>query len=545
MEVHEHFTRIDWIVVFGYLALTTWVGHMMRGKQGTIQDFFLGGRSIPWQAVSGSIIATEISGVTFIGVPGMVFALAGNFTYLQWALGSVIARVLVGYFFVRVYYEQEIYSPYDYMGNRLGVSVKRLATIIFSIGSILGQSVRVLVAALALKVVTGWEFYQCIWVIGVFAIVWTLMGGMRTVIWTDVMQFALFTIGGVMALFWIVSQIDGGWATFKEVGGNVQEAGDYGKFTLLNLTTDPNVGFTLWVAIIAVPFLNLNSFGVDQLNAQRMFCCKSAEEARKAIIWSSIGQFLTLLMLLVGVALFVHYSVNEPSLAEQALFKQSKDYVFPTWITTTLPVGLRGLIIAAIFAAAISSLDSILAALSQTTLALFIDPSLAVKNGENPAFLLRISRYLVVIWGIILSLCAIGLDELRGNINMVDLAFGMIAYTTGPLLGLFLAALLADRRKSSARGLFIGCIISVFMVLLVRVDIYNILINLSWTSADKLFDYNWLPIEVTLLPIEVTWLPLPIEVTSSKISPIIHYAWMWPVTCLITLGAGLLFPVKK
>ena len=174
MEVHEHFTRIDWIVVFGYLALTTWVGHLMKGKQGTIQDFFLGGRSMPWQAVSGSIIATEISGVTFIGVPGMVFALTGNFTYLQWALGSVIARVLVGYFFVKVYYEQEIYSPYDYMGNRLGVSVKRLATIIFSIGSILGQSVRVLVAALALKVVTGWEFYQCIWVIGAFAIAWTL-----------------------------------------------------------------------------------------------------------------------------------------------------------------------------------------------------------------------------------------------------------------------------------------------------------------------------------------------------------------------------------
>ena len=529
MEVHEHFTRIDWIVVFGYLALTTWVGHLMKGKQGTIQDFFLGGRSMPWQAVSGSIIATEISGVTFIGVPGMVFALTGNFTYLQWALGSVIARVLVGYFFVKVYYEQEIYSPYDYMGNRLGVSVKRLATIIFSIGSILGQSVRVLVAALALKVVTGWEFYQCIWVIGAFAIVWTLMGGMRTVIWTDVMQFALFTIGGIMALFWIVSQIDGGWATFKEIGGNVQEAGDYGKFTLLDLTTDPDVGFTLWVAIIAVPFLNLNSFGVDQLNAQRMFCCKSAREARKAIIWSSIGQFLTLLMLLVGTALFVHYSVNEPSLAEQALFDQSKDYVFPTWITTTLPVGLRGLIIAAIFAAAISSLDSILAALSQTTLALFIDPSLAVKNGKNPAYLLRISRYLVVMWGIILSLCAIGLDELRGNINMVDLAFGMIAYTTGPLLGLFLAALFADRRRSSARGLFIGCIISIFMVLLVRTDIYNIVINLNWISVDNLFANRW----------------LPIEVTASGISSVIHYAWMWPVTCLITLGAGFLFPVQK
>ena len=246
-------------------------------------------------------------------------------------------------------------------------------------------------------------------------------------------------------------------------------------------------------------------------------------------VWSSIGQFLTLLMLLVGAALFVHYNINQPSPSEQALFDQSKDYVFPTWITTTLPVGLRGLIIAAIFAAAISSLDSILAALSQTTLALFIDPSSAVKNGKNPAFLLRVSRYLVVVWGIILSLCAIGLDELRGNINMVDLAFGMIAYTTGPLLGLFLAALLAHRRRSSARGLFIGCIISIFMVLLVRVDIYKIMINLNWISLDNLLSYKW----------------LPIEVTASGISPVVHYAWMWPVTCLITLGAGFLFPVKK
>ena len=112
---------------------------------------------------------------------------------------------------------------------------------------------------------------------------------------------------------------------------------------------------------------------------------------------------------------------------------------------------------------------------------------------------------------------------------MVDLAFGMIAYTTGPLLGLFLAALLAHRRRSSARGLFIGCIISIFMVLLVRVDIYKIMINLNWISVDNLLSYKW----------------LPIEVTASGISPVVHYAWMWPVTCLITLGAGFLFPVKK
>ena len=165
------------------------VGHRMRGQQASIRDFFLGGKSLPWPAVSGSIIATELSGVTFIGVPAGLFAMHGNFTYLQWAVGSIIARVIVGVWFVKVYYEREIYSSYDYMGNRLGKGAKTLATILFFVGSILAQSVRVLVAALPLKVVTGMPIEVCILIIGVFAIGWTLMGGMRTVIWTDVMQF--------------------------------------------------------------------------------------------------------------------------------------------------------------------------------------------------------------------------------------------------------------------------------------------------------------------------------------------------------------------
>ena len=240
MEYHQFFTHLDWAVVAGYLALTTWVGHALKGKQSTIKDFFLGGRTLPWPAVSGSIIATEISGVTFIGVPGMVYAATGDFTYLQWGLGSIIARILVGIYFVRAFYEKEIYSPYDYMGNRLGIGAKRLATIIFQIGGILGQSVRVLVAALALKVVTPLEFEHCIWIIGLFAVGWTWMGGMRTVIWTDVMQFFLFVGAGLLSLFWIISELDGGWSQM------VETAGEAGKFSLINLTTDPAIGFTLW-----------------------------------------------------------------------------------------------------------------------------------------------------------------------------------------------------------------------------------------------------------------------------------------------------------
>ena len=218
MDFHEQFTHIDWIVVGCYLLLTTWVGHLLKGTQSTIKDFFLGGRSLPWQAVSGSIIATEISGVTFIGVPGMIYAAGGDFTYIQWGIGSIIARIIVGIYFVRVFYQREIYSPYDYMGNRLGENAKRLATLIFQVGGILGQSVRVLVAALALKVVTPLEFDHCIWIIGLFAVGWTLMGGMRTVIWTDVMQFFLFVGAGLLSLFWIIGKIDGGWSQMIQIG---------------------------------------------------------------------------------------------------------------------------------------------------------------------------------------------------------------------------------------------------------------------------------------------------------------------------------------
>ncbi len=406
--LHQFFTPIDWLVVLGYLVLTTIVGHRMRGKQASIKDFFLGGRSLPWPAVSGSIIATEISGVTFIGVPGAVMALQGDFTYLQWAIGSIIARIFVGIFFVKVFYEKDIYSPYDYMGNRLGAGVKRLATVLFTVGSILAQSVRVLVAALPLKVVTPLPFEWCIILIGLVAIGWTLMGGMRTVIWTDVMQFGLFVIGGLTALIWMVASFPGGWDTLISTASSVQQfdGSVVDKLQVWNFSLDPDIEFTFWVALFAVPFLNLNAFGVDQLNAQRMFCCQNPSHAKKAIIWSSIGQLVTVLMLFVGAALFTFYQLNpptDPMIMDAMKWEGGQpgegDMVFPVWIVTELPVALRGLILAGIFAAAISSLDSILAALSQTTLSLFKKTDEDLSDSEHMK-MVKLSRLLVLVWGV-------------------------------------------------------------------------------------------------------------------------------------------------
>ena len=553
--IHDNFTIVDWSIVFGYLLLTTWVGHAMRGKQGTIKDFFLGGRSLPWPAVSGSIIATEISGVTFIGVPGTLFALHGDFTYLQWAAGSIIARIIVAAFFVKIYFQREIYSPYDYMGIRLGNGVKVLATIFFTIGSILGQSVRVLVAAIPLKVVTGMNIEWCIIIIGIFAIGWTLMGGMRTVIWTDVMQFLLFVIGGVIALFWLINGISGGWT------GMIETAKEFGRTRIVDprFGIGPELKFTLWVALFAVPFQNLGIFGVDQLMAQRMFCCKSAKDAGKAIIFSSIGQLVTVLMLLIGAALFVNYHQNgftdqeistifdvscekiqevreEAQYAEHPVTEKSSQvpvpgsyegkgksgYIFPVWIVNALPVGLSGLILAGIFAAAISSLDSILAALSQTTLSLIYSPE---KNQTTLSAkqLMNRSRFLVVIWGIVLTGFTLLLSVAQ-NIPILPLAFGMTTYTVGPMLGIFVCSILG---KGSFRGLMTGCLISFLAVLFVQTDIWNLLIKMELLNAENFQKFP------------------TFDIVQDSLRSKVLFAWMWPLTFGITMACGLCFPYKR
>ena len=622
--VHELFHWINWVVIAGYLGFTTWVGHRLRGTQGTIRDFFLGGRTLPWQAVAGSMIATEISALTFIGVPGTVFALQGDFTYLQWGIGSVIARFLVGYFLVPLYYEKEVYSPYDFMGNRLGKKIKTLVTGLFSAGAILGQSVRVLVTAIILKVVTGLPIEVCIIAIGLFAIAWTLMGGMRTVIWTDVVQFFLFVGGGLLALIWLIVGIDGGWKTITDTGQNakvvsyawkgeadkpaqqtiyrvevdgvlkdqlvIEAGGDpkrptlmgdfvgegdeasvlissqeieggvklvqfdwngesvtreiepglvglperivleknpeteepllFGEFSLndegqlvvsvversipARVETrnkmkwldhrfwDENkkwLNFTIWIAIFAMPFQNFAAFGTDQLMAQRMFCCKSLGDARKAIIWSSASILITVLMLMVSVGLFTWYQQKAVSEAELALFTDDPNNIFPVWIVTVLPVGLSGLLIAGAFAAAISSLDSVLAALSQTTLSVIYGRE-RFESQQGSSNMVRISRITVVLWGIGLSIFAILLNVLyqMGEKNLIDLAFRMTAYTYGPMLGVLLLAILPVR--SSVRGIVIGTVISIFIAAISLPDLYNVL---KLVGIERFTKPDWIP----------------------------------------------------
>jgi SSS family transporter len=429
------FGFLDWAIVGAYIVGTTAVGHHLKGKQHTTRDFFLGGRSLPWYAVSASTIATTISAVTFIGVPALVYATDGNYVYLQLALGGFIARYLVARFLVPLYYEKEFYSPYEYMEDRLGPVVGRITAGLFFLGGILGQGVRVYATALVLELITGWSLTESILLIALFAVLWTWMGGIAAVIWTDFVQFFILIAGGIAALIFVTDALPDQWATLIETG---QQAG---KFKVIDFSTDPSVAFTFWAALIAMPFQNVAVYGTDHLFVQRLLCCRNQREAQKAVLWSNIGELVPVLMLTVGAGLFAFYQFHElpPDLA--VLVAERGDRIFPAFIITEIPTGLRGLLIAGILSAAISSLDSILAALSQISLTMFYKPF--VNPDADEPRLLRVSRLLVIFWGAVLAVMAWQFSA--SKLDIVTLAFSMTTYTWGPMLGLFLLSILSTR----------------------------------------------------------------------------------------------------
>ena len=473
------FSTIDWTVVGLYIALTTWIGHRQKGLQQTTHDFFLGGRNIPWYAVSASIIATTISAVTFIGVPAITYAAGGNFTYLQLALGGILARLLIAHFLLPRYFEGNYYSPYDFMSDRFGAVTGRITAGLFMIGGVLGQSVRVYATALVIELLTGWSMGHSILVIAAFAILWTWMGGVAAVIWTDVVQFFVLVIGALAALFLITTALPDGWSSLLSFGQTAE------KFRLLDFTTDPRVAFTFWAALLGLPFQGVAVYGTDHLFTQRLMCCRNAQEARKALLWSILGECIPALMLLVGVGLFAFYSLYPLDSPLAQLVSEKGDRILPIFILSEMPVGMKGLLIAGVLSAAISSLDSILAALSQISMTMFYRPF--IKSDGTEAHYLSMSRFLVVIWGALLGLTAWQFSQSTGD--LITLAFSMTTYTLGPMLGLFILSLLSARYRVS--NITPAVCVSVLVVLVVNEpELFTGVIEHSFRSP--LLAWPWL-----------------------------------------------------
>jgi SSS family solute:Na+ symporter len=424
-------------VIGAYFALITWLGHRVSARQTSTREYFLGARSLPWWAVSASIVATTVSGVTFIGVPALVFAEGGDYRYLQFALAGIISKWIIGHWMLPKLYAGEFASPYELIRDRLGDGLGKLAGLLFFVGAVLGQGVRVFAVALVLQLLTGLPLGATIALVVVFSALHTWFGGIRAVVYTDVVQFGIFILGGSLAIGFASQGVPQGFSGLLAMGAEAN------KFQILDLSLDPALSFTLWAGIFAMPFQNLAAYGSDQINTQRMLCCRSLAEARRALYVSNLGELVVLLFLTVGLGLWGFYQYQPVDADFSALLEANADRIFPIFMLTELPPGLRGLLVAGVFAAAMSSLDSVLAALAQTSLTLFHRGYRFGAMADQHA--VQWSRFLVLFWAVALGFFAWSLSG-RGE-GLVPLAFSMTAYTYGSLFGLlWLSLFVAPRR---------------------------------------------------------------------------------------------------
>src|SRR5690606_5107961 len=349
---------IDFAILAVYLIGTVLFGALFSRSNRTVQDYFVSGRTIPWWVVMGSIVATETSTVTFISVPG--FAFGGDFTFLQLVMGYMIGRIAVTLLFVPAYFRGELLTVYQLLGERFGGPVKQLASglflttrsladgfRLFATRAVLAALARALpgVAAQAQPAFPDAEpavvlLAASVGIIGIVTIVYTLLGGMAAVVWTDVIQLVIYLAGALVATVILLQQIPGGWAEVTAAAA----ASD--KFRLFDFTFDVTRGYTFWSGLIGGAFLTTATHGTDQLMVQRYLCSRSAADARRALLVSGAVVFVQFaLFLLIGTMLYTYYTgaASAELAAVMVDGRVQTDRVFPQFIVTHLPPGVTGL----------------------------------------------------------------------------------------------------------------------------------------------------------------------------------------------------------
>jgi SSS family solute:Na+ symporter len=440
---------LDLAVLIVYLAGIVLFGAYFSKSHQTIQDYFVSGKNLPWWAIMGSIVATETSTVTFISVPG--YAYGNNLTFLQLVVGYMIGRVAVSLLFIPAYFKGELLTVYQLLGDRFGAGVKRLASGVFLLTRSLADGFRLfatgLVLAAVLRVMPSMDEWSRTWlpavdptssililsvvVIGVATIIYTYHGGMTAVIWTDVIQLVVYLVGAGIAALILLREIPGGWSEVQSVGAAA------GKFRLFDFTLTLTKSYTFWSGVIGGAFLTTATHGTDQLMVQRYFCARNEREARKALLWSGgvvFAQFI--LFLLIGVMLYVYYTQHATS--EIATFvrdgRVQTDRIFPYFIVRHLPPGIVGLVLAAIFAAAMSTLSSSLNSSSAAAVNDFYVPATAGRRSGS--HYLNVSRLLTAIFGVVQMVVAVAAISLSSRV--VDEVLGIASFTNGVILGVFL-----------------------------------------------------------------------------------------------------------
>lgn len=421
----------DLAVIVAYLLFITWFGARFKEDQATLKDYFLGGRGAPWWAIAFSIVSAETSTLTVIGTPALSFA--GNFTFLQLILGYLLGRIVISVLFLPHYFRGEMFTAYELMQRRFGQRVRKFTAGTFLVLRALAEGVRVFAISIVISVVLGWGELPSIVLIVCLTLFYTFEGGMTAVIWTDVVQMVLYVAGALVSFFVILHLTPGGWTHAIALGEATH------KFQMFDFRASFSAAFfqrnySFWAGLIGGCFLTTASHGTEQLLVQRLLAARNERDSRMALFASwAVVFFQFALFLMIGVLLYVYYS----SLGKPAPTVPERTY--PEFIWNHLPVGIAGLVIAAILAAAMSNLSAALNALASTTIMDFLKP-LRPKHSE--AQLLRFARWATVVWGIILF--CIGLTARHwGRVLEAGLSIASVLY--GALLGVFLLGVLTKR----------------------------------------------------------------------------------------------------
>lgn len=457
------FQPIDYVVLVLYIVGITAAGALLGRRQKDARDYFLADRSIPWWAICASVVATETSALTFISVPATAYG--GDLWMLQLTVGYLIGRIMIAAVLLPGYFRGELSTAYAFLGERFGDGARRFASVTFMVTRAFADSVRLFATAIPIRLLTGLPYWQAIALTGLFTVIYTWWGGLRAVIWVDVLQLGLYLFGGIAAFWVLLHVVPGGWT------GIVAAAEPADKLRVLHL----DGGFAdvrwLFTGLVGGAFLSMASHGVDHIIVQRLLAARSLREARRAVVTSGvivIGQFA--LFLLVGAGLYAFYQGRPFDVSDE---------VFPRFILEQMPAGITGLVIAGILAAAMSTVGSSLNSLaSATTHDLYVPAT----GRTDPEHLMRIGRRFTLMWAVILIGGAMFFQLVQQGTPVVVIALQIASFTYGGLLGGFLLGVFGRRARQA--DVILG--MSVAMVLMTMLWAAQ-----QWTLIPRLVDTLW------------------------------------------------------
>src|SRR4030088_1085598 len=438
--------RLDLAIIALYLAGITLFGLRFRKRQRTLRDYFLAGRDIPWWAIGISIVAAETSTLTIISTPGLAYDT--NLTFLQVVMGYLVGRVVISFVLLPHYFRGDLYTAYELIERRFGRTLRSVTAGLFLLTRAAAEGVRVYAVSIVVSIALGTGEVASIAIITALTLIYTFEGGLAAVIWTDVVQTAIYVGGTLVGLVTILHLVPGGWTAIHAAAASA------GKLQVFDFSTTFWTPYTFWAGVVGGTFFITASHGTDQLIVQRLLAARSQKQSVTALLSSGAAILFQFgLFLMVGVMLWAYYRVPSANFGRA-------DRIYPTFIVSQMPHGISGLLIAAILAAAMSNLSAALNSLSSSSI---MDFYLRLRPQADERKQMRFSRLSTLMWALLLFCLAVLSLHKVGRVIEVGLQIASVAY--GALLGVFLLGVLTKRANQNGAivGMLCGFVIELYL----------------------------------------------------------------------------------